>query len=43
MTSRDPKGQTRDPNMLRAQHLENNRKPYFPTMHYYYTVSPKNM
>jgi len=23
MTSRDPKGQTRDPNTLRAQYLEN--------------------
>jgi len=23
MTSRDPKGQTRDPNMLTAQYLEN--------------------
>jgi len=25
MPSRDPKGQTRDPNMLRAQYLDNNR------------------
>jgi len=29
MTSRDPKGQTRDPNTLIAQYLENSWRCYF--------------
>jgi len=32
MTSCDPKGLTRDPNMIRAQYLENSRRCYLATI-----------
>jgi len=32
MTSRDPKGQTRDPNTLRAQYLENSGRFHLATV-----------
>jgi len=38
MTSRDPKGQTRDPNTLRAQHLENSWICNLATIANYYIV-----
>jgi len=35
MTSRDPKGQTSDPNMLKAQYLENSWRCYLSTIAIY--------
>jgi len=35
MTSRDLKGQTRNPNTLRAQYLENSWKCYLATISFY--------
>jgi len=36
MTSHDPKGQTRDPDTLRAQYLENSWKCYLATIANYW-------
>ena len=38
MTSRDPKGQTRDPNTLRTKYLENSWRCHLATIANYLTV-----